>query len=42
MTWLVKILRIYLERTTVDKVLYEKAFNIAKNQKIIYINVDLL
>ena len=38
MTWLVKILRIYLERT----VLYEKAFNIAKNQKMIYINIDLL
>ena len=38
MTWLVKILRIYLERA----VLYEKAFNIAKNQKMIYINVDLI
>ena len=33
MIWLMEILRIYLQKTAADKVLRDKAFNIAKNLK---------
>ena len=33
MIWLMEILRVYLQKTAADKVLSDKAFNIAKNLK---------
>ena len=31
MTWIGEILKIYLEKAASDKVLHDKAFNVAKN-----------
>ena len=40
MALFIKILKIYLERTTADKVLRDKAFNIAKDPRFGF-NADL-
>ena len=33
MTWLMKILQIYLEEKKADKIFHDKAYNISKNSK---------
>ena len=42
MTWLMGILKSYLEKTASDKVLCDKAFNITKSSNIMDIDVALL